>query len=369
MNEFLKTYEIVIKTIAPVFVGNGKEIGKKEYVFLPENSIGIVNIEQLYMILKRKGKAQEFEHYMLNNNRDSLSYWLKEQGLDERDISSTFKYSLKSCDYIDRRQKGLQVKEFIKDPYGNPYIPGTSLKGMLRTILLSKDIMENKGKYNHISKGIEDELKTNDVHKISKKKLLRKKNDEMEGLAYRTIGREKTRPDDAVNDVLQGFIVSDSESLSVKDLVLCQKIEVHKDRTEKALPILRESIKPGVLIKFKLTIDHSLCNYNDKDILIGIRLFAEQYFNNFLVKFDENKLKDNVVYLGGGCGFLTKTMIYPMFNDKGVGITKTILDITAIGKKNKNDISLGVSPHILKCTHYDGQLYQFGQCELMINEV
>lgn len=31
----------------------------------------------------------------------------------------------------------------ITDPYGNPYIPGSSLKGMLRTLLLGRDILQN----------------------------------------------------------------------------------------------------------------------------------------------------------------------------------------------------------------------------------
>lgn len=38
----------------------------------------------------------------------------------------------------------------VTDPYGNPYIPGSSLKGMLRTILLSKDIDQDQIKYKRI---------------------------------------------------------------------------------------------------------------------------------------------------------------------------------------------------------------------------
>lgn len=34
-------------------------------------------------------------------------------------------------------KKEINVFECIKDSYNNPYIPGSSLKGMLRTILLS----------------------------------------------------------------------------------------------------------------------------------------------------------------------------------------------------------------------------------------
>ncbi|HOT51784.1 MAG TPA: RAMP superfamily CRISPR-associated protein, partial [Candidatus Hydrogenedentes bacterium] len=33
------------------------------------------------------------------------------------------------------KDKGSEVREFIKDPFGKPYIPGSSLKGCLRTAL------------------------------------------------------------------------------------------------------------------------------------------------------------------------------------------------------------------------------------------
>ncbi len=369
MKDYMKTYEIILKAKAPVFIGDGKRIEKKEYVFLSNNSVGIIDIEKLYGFLKRKGKAIGFEKYMLSNNRDNLNVWLRSQSISVSDIKNTFKYELKSCDYIDRRERGLQVMSFIKDPYGKPYVPGSSLKGMLRTILISMDIMENRKKYKSVSDSINDILDPGNTRKIYRTQLLKKEVSDLEAISLRTLEREHTNNKDAVNDVMQGFIVSDSYPLSVKDLALCQKIEVHKDGEEKSLPLLRESLKPETEIKFKLTIDSSVCKFDHVAIKKAIKMFIEQYYDNFLVKFKEDRPTDNTVYLGGGPGFLSKTVIYPLFKEKGVEAAFNIFNKTGVANKHRDDLKLNLSPHILKCTHYDGKLFQFGQCELFINQI
>lgn len=369
MKDYLKKYEVIIKTKGPVFVGDGKEIGKKEYVFLSDKSVGVFDIEKLYAELKRRNRAAAFEKYMLENNRDNMNEWLAGQKINIADIRNTIKYELKSCDYINRRAKGLQVMSFIKDAYGKPYIPGSSLKGMLRTILLAMDIMDNKGKYLQSAESIDNVLDPRNTARINRTQLLKKEAGDLETIAFRTLTRNENKPGDAVNDIMQGFIVSDSLPLSINDLALCQRIEVHKDGEEKSLPLLRESIKPGTEIKFMLTIDSSVCRYIGEDIIKGVKAFAQQYYDNFLVKFNKDRLSDNTVFLGGGPGFLSKTIIYPLFGEAGVGTTVNIFYKTGVGDKHKDDRRIKLSPHILKCTHYDGKLYQFGECELILNRL
>ena len=56
-------------------------------------------------------------------------------------------------------EKGrMQIMNFMRDPYGNPYIPGSSIKGMLRTILLAADIMKNPLYYKQDVQKIKMEL-------------------------------------------------------------------------------------------------------------------------------------------------------------------------------------------------------------------
>ena len=55
-------------------------------------------------------------------------------------------------------------------------------------------------------------------------------------------------------------------------------------------------------------------------------------------------------------------------------VISKIFDKTIFRKKNKNrsiinDVRLGVSPHIKKCTEYAGREYEFGKCKVYIEEI
>ena len=48
MGQKLKTYQIQLTVKGPVFIGDGNQIQKKEYVFLNRNTIGVVDAVKLY---------------------------------------------------------------------------------------------------------------------------------------------------------------------------------------------------------------------------------------------------------------------------------------------------------------------------------
>ena len=56
MSQYLKSYQVELRTVGPVFIGSGKEISKKEYIFLENKRIGILDIERLYFYLVKKRK-------------------------------------------------------------------------------------------------------------------------------------------------------------------------------------------------------------------------------------------------------------------------------------------------------------------------
>lgn len=53
MERKLKTYQIHLNVKGPVFIGDGNEIQKKEYVFLNRNTIGVVDGVKLYSLAKK----------------------------------------------------------------------------------------------------------------------------------------------------------------------------------------------------------------------------------------------------------------------------------------------------------------------------
>lgn len=365
MNQYLTSYQVIMRTVGPVFVGNGREIGKKEYVFLNRNQVGIPHIQGLYGALQKRKKETAFEEYLLGRGNMDLTSWLQKQRIDRKEILPFIKYTLDCGDaIIDRGPNRLQIMECIKDAYGKPYIPGSSLKGMFRTIFLGADIIAHPEKYGNVKK----DLWQRRAIGTGRNYYLKNNIGDIEGIAYRTLKRNEKKPNDAVNDLLQGFVVSDSEPLSADDLVLCQKIERHTDGAEKRLPLLRECIRPETEIRFTITLDKSICPLTGKSMAAAIKVFIQSYYRNFIEAFSGMDMpKANYVLCGGGCGFVSKTIVYPMFGkEKGIQFTQQVFDKTNVPRMHKHDKDqmYNASPHIIKCTAYQGKTLQMGMCKI-----
>lgn len=364
MNQYLKSYQVTLRTVGPVFVGSGREIGKKEYVFLNQGKVGIPDIQKLYGELARRRLAADFEKYLLGNGREDLTYWLRTQKIRMEEMKPFIKYALDCGDAVLERGAGrLQILECVKDAYGMPYLPGSSLKGMLRTVLLGADVLCRKEHYRREKQSLERSVD----QFAPRMAYLKRECAGLEHAAYRILNRPSTRPDDAVNDALQGLALSDSEPLSVEDLTLCQKIDVHTDGEEKRLPILRECVKPNTEIRFTITVDTNVCGFTGEQILRAARKFMDCYHEDFASAFGLTELKGDYVFCGGGCGFVSKTVVYPLFGkEDGIAFTQKVFEKTKVPSVHghNKDREHGASPHTLKCTKYRGKTLQMGLCSI-----
>lgn len=374
MKRILKTYDLILDVKGPVFIGSGNEISKKEYIFLSNGKAAVFDIQKLYRLVNKYRKQGLFEEFMVGNKNSDLKRWLEENRIPAAEYLKCVKYTLDGNKIIREKgkQKLIHVQEFIKDAYGNPYVPGSSVKGMLRTILLSYDVMERPQRYRKDMDGIEKDVLWRQAQeiRINKKNVLKKNIESIEEKYFYTLRRESSRFGDARNDWMTGMIISDSEPLKVEDLTLCQKIDSYPDGNERAMPLLRECLKPGTQIKCQMTIDEELCKVHIAYITNAVKKFNEQYYSNYSGKFlDADRLRPDSVFLGGGAGFVSKTVIYPLFPGKeGVKIVSKIYDKTKVpfNHKHREDVRMGVSPHMLKCTRYHGKKYEMGLCKLTI---
>ena len=243
-------------------------------------------------------------------------------------------------------------------------MPGNSLKGASRTILLSNNILEYNRRYSGNKKDIKNT-------RYKGRRYLEREANNIENKAFNTLKRNEEKKYDAVYDTLSGLRISDSKPLSIDDLVLCQKIDVSVDGNENKLNVLRECLKPNTNIEFELSIDTQLCKYTVDEILEAINNFYKCYLDVFLKKFKKpSSNKKNSFYLGGGSGYVSKTVSYPLYgDDEGVKIVSNIFQNTLNNRakrdhKHEKDVALGVSPHMLKCTRYNNNLYEMGLCNI-----
>lgn len=364
MSSYLKNYTIELTTLAPVFIGSGEQIGKKEYIYNKyEKKAWIFDRKTLYKHILEENLSDAYERYMLGKNGD-LYVWMKENNISKSKYSIWAKYCL-DCSYAELSERNRDISLFVKDPYGLPYIPGSSLKGAIRTVLLGYKLSMNPP-VGQLQSDIKYNSRARRRNELSSKL---KRPSQMLEQTFHTLEKEKVKKENAVCDELSGLRISDSRPLNMKDLILCQKIDKGIDGKDQMLPTFRECLKPEIKIYFDMTIDESICNYKKSDILEAVAYFfdnANKQYKKYGALSQDRKC---VITIGGGAGYISKTVPYNIYPDReAVQVVSNILEVSAPRHGHKNDVKRGVSPHTLKITKYGGRIYQFGQCEIKITE-
>ena len=294
-----KKYKLTLTAEGPVHIGDGGKYGKKDYFLTKQGTIAILDVLNFVGELD-PDQLNDYCKFLKNDSRTGLQEYLdRKKGLDavaQREQLYTLNAKLA------RARRGsyqyLDIWRFVKDAYGCPYVPGSSIKGMLRTAILTSLIARDRQVYERL-------YNEGDVLKNLKRADM--------GIQQKAFWIEQPNKDknSAVNDILKYLSVSDSEPLSTDDLVLVKKYDKfskddygrHKKRLGKIsdeeayyqgneLNIYRECLRPGTMISTTITIDERIGQYFDglqldKDGLPKTLLFSyELYRRFFLSHFD-----------------------------------------------------------------------------------
>ena len=240
--------------------------------------------------------------------------------------------------------------------YRTLFIPGSSLKGALRTVLLVKMLRDGK---------LEDydanTSKIQDAAERAEKQLLHK------------LSRTK-HSDDMLNSIMSGFSVSDSLPFGKDSITLATKIDVSTKGNARELPLFRECARPGTELCFSLTLSEETERFIGVSYLKeAIDEFGEYYSECYLSKYKQYPKEDldGCIFLGGGSGYYAKNIIYPMLADdrrKALEAVASFMQWKFREHRHDKDIRLRVSPHTLKCTYINGRLRQLGLCRVEIKE-
>lgn len=350
MNSYshLKTYKIELITKSPVYIGSGTEFHKKEFYYdRTKNVVHIIETQELLSFLIQKGLIDEYEKYMLTykSNKD-LYHFMGTCKINTKEINKLTKYTVKVGDALVANRTLASIQQFVRDYEGNPYIPGSSLKGCLRTAILWKMISKEK-------RPPENKIKTLEAKYLNTLNLNAKELNEC-------------------NSILRGISISDSQPIDKDKIILTRKIDLSLNGKPFPLNAIREAIEPGTSVYFTLTIDESIDTCLNVDYLREcIRDYGKYYYDTYISAF---KLPYNSVYetfddslvLGGGSGYFGKNIIYPLLGkEKAVKKVSAIMDRKF--KKHNHKLDYKISPRTLKMTSYKGKLYQYGVCKLLID--
>ena len=273
--DYLERHLVTLTTIGPVSIASGRELSKKEYILDRKRQEAVILDERkLFSYLKRRGLLESFERYMLGGRGD-LFHWAREERVYPEDAGQIEKYRL-DCSAITEINTVKNMMTFMKDAYGLPYVPGSSIKGALRNVILARMIEEEPDR--ELAETIRNTVSDRSIR--GGKQLLRRESRDLEAGYLYTLDRLPDRPRSVLNDRMAGVRVADSPALSTDCLTLCQKIDEDTGAACRPLPIVRECLKPGTVIRAVLTLDRSLTDLSIESIREAIRSFNERYNGN-----------------------------------------------------------------------------------------
>ena len=354
-SEFLQVYDLILTTSTPLFIGDGQMIPKKGYLFdYRSKTVSIFDENRFFDLILRRDLVDQYERFVMGESADLLEFLTVYGRMQPKDWAGAVRYELDASDSLDRNHSLKEIHTFIRNAYGQAYLPG-SIKGALKTALLNQMILNNPHRDYFNPKKFDQLLDETYLH---------------------TLRLKKNRIDNAVNSLMRGIQISDSCPISDSSMILTIKRDAHVDGTFSASRgvVCRESIRPGTQIHCNLTLDQSVLKgkLTRESVMQAIDEYDEYYVRTYLDRFEEPRDAGDYAYqnsliLGGGAGFFAKTLVYPYLGEeKALHETASMMQQKFRKHKHERDEALGISPHTMEYTNYRGELYPMGLCEVKL---
>lgn len=353
----LQVFDLILETRSPVFIGSGKQYIKKEYLFDPKsNVVSFLDERKFFTCLAEHGLADAYEQFILKE-RDSnlLNFLLNTCRLSRGEVDSLVRCRIYAGDALDQNHTLKEIHRFIRNGNDQVYVPGSSIKGALRTALVKAMLLQSPSR--KPSPGFPaDAVASLEVDLFHTLSLKRDRNQNVEVR-------------NSLNSVLQGVRISDSLPIPNRQLCLAGKTDEFVDGTYNRLNLCRECIRPGTRIVCTMTLDQSVLKgqITKESILKAIADVSRFYQETVLSHYPHaaNVLTPGTILLGGGVGFQSKTVLAPYYEDS-LAKTTAVLQKAFPRHFHEEDALDGISPRALKQTAVDGVDYPYGVCEVIL---
>ncbi len=239
---------IKIETLTPVHIGSGNFISNSELIEFQDGDDSYVGIVSPEKILKLVGEVNINNWVTYIENDKSIKEFLKQYA-----PNATPK------DYIKRSVlnfgSGTTLKECLHDGSGKPYIPGSSIKGAIRTAVLASMV--------DVTKELEKQIdKTNPKKTDRNGNPIKKASASSVEISLFALSKDKAPNSDFFRFIKIGdaYFEKDCE-IALKELNLNIRIS-HDDLTDKSKAQLVEFIAQEETSVFELKIEKKISDWS-----------------------------------------------------------------------------------------------------------
>ncbi len=243
------SFHCTITTESPLHIGSG-EVLKRDFDFLAENGeIRVVSHAKLFQRMQEFG-SEKIMPFMQAIEEEQPLVWLRENGVSLEDVESR--------PPVSWPERPHEIRGQIRDGLGNPLVPGSSLKGSLRTAILKRLSREDDKKT--VNKSIEEIKNKRPVSKRKAKEVDRE-------ICNKLLG------DDPKTSLMRTLSVGDFtfapgdidlQNVVVSRLVSATKMEPMRGRRGQPLKITVEKIKKNSSSAGRISFDTFLYARDEK---------------------------------------------------------------------------------------------------------
>ena len=265
----LDSYDLTITGLSPLYIGSGDKYSQLDYI-AQESKIHILDFDRILAQIPFEA-IDDLTNDITENFRNNIWNGNVEEFLNKYDINWQ-NYIDKSYDLMGNIGKN-EINKFIKTGE-QIYIPGSSLKGAIRTAILFNILKKHPDKKQRIERALINYFNDREI-----KKLI----------------QSEDRPDGKL-DLLRALKISDSKL--EKEITQIVKSTVYhlKDR-EPTIPVFNEILAKDFVSKGQIKINHKLIdskalysryfNLQKIDIIAAINGFSKEIIDFELQVFQE----------------------------------------------------------------------------------
>lgn len=377
-----KTYKMKLTTLSPIFIGSGEELDKSQYIYdFNSQTVKIVDEKKFSKFLINKNLIDVYSNDLLSKNIRDLKHWLESRqlSLNLPIFSNTIRCKdLKKIQRNGKEKRVVSLKSLnkvmtcIKNSEGQAYIPGSSIKGAIRTAFCAYFVNKNKEKLKPEWARIKNAILHND------KELLAKIINNIESRLFKQI--KYNDPEAEKGSVFSALFVGDSTGVNKNNTYITTRCDyAYQKETPTYMPTYLELIDKNVNIYFNLTINESITSYfTISKIISALKYYTQQQIELFEIfnksnlylpdELDE-KLESNIC-LGGMNGYFNKNIIYSLAPTQEEA-TQTLRRYFAnnFNSGQHLEYSNNIAPHTIKVVKYsDDGFLPIGWCNLSVEK-
>ena len=305
--------KLYLKTLTPVHIGTGKEVEKFEYI-IKNNQFCRINFSKLSELLFDKfpekfsewiNKISSEENVTNELNIDNIKRQISGNTKIDLEINKSIQYKLNS-----NGKPNNKVRECIKSGSNELFIPGSSIKGSIRTAFLSNALTRTDESFkSKLIDNITSQIQTAQRIPRDREKIKKSICDFVEseifycGVKTTKNGIESENFNDEKFDLMKLISISDSSSLKSEEYGEICNMTMYKLRNTRGRTLINSeciskyslfnidiSIDKNFILKAKELLEKKDDNFGKKD-WIKFKEKFERLFNLNLIALNSNNIE------------------------------------------------------------------------------